>query len=377
MNAPLPPQARIEFIDLKAQYAALRDEIARRMQKVLDHGQYIMGPEVKELEAALVAHTGAKHCITVSSGTEALLIAMMALGLKPGDEVITTPFTFAATAETIVLLGGIPVWVDIEPDTCNIDASKIAAAITPRTRAIMPVSLYGQCADMDEINQVAARHGIPVIEDAAQSYGATYKGRRSNNLSTFGCTSFFPSKPLGCYGDGGAIFTNDDALAQAAREIRVHGQSARYTHTRVGVGGRMDTLQCAVVLAKLGRLDWELERRHEIGAAYHRRLGALNLTTLTVRPDRDSVWGQYTVRVANRAHVQAVLAEAGVPTAVHYPKPLHRQPAYMKYGDPDSCPNSLAAADEVMSLPMSADLSDVDLDRVVAALTAAVGLRSQ
>jgi UDP-2-acetamido-2-deoxy-ribo-hexuluronate aminotransferase len=377
MNAPLPPQTKIEFIDLKAQYAALRDEIAVRMQKVLDHGQYIMGPEVKELESALIAHTGAKHCITVSSGTEALLIAMMALDLKPGDEVITTPFTFAATAETIVLLGAIPVWVDIEPDTCNIDVSKIEAAITPRTRAIMPVSLYGQCADMDEINAIAARHGLPVIEDAAQSYGATYKGRRSNNLSTFGCTSFFPSKPLGCYGDGGAIFTNDDALAQAAREIRVHGQSARYTHTRVGVGGRMDTLQCAVVLAKLGRLDWELQRRREIGAQYHQRLAGLNLTTLSVRPDRDSVWGQYTVRVASRAHVQAVLAEAGVPTAVHYPKPLHRQPAYAKFGDPDSCPLSLAAAEEVMSLPMSADLSDVDLERVVAALAAAVGPRAK
>lgn len=375
MNAPLPHPKKIEFIDLKAQYAALKDEIAVRMQKVLDHGQYIMGPEVKELETALAAHTGAKHCVTVSSGTEALLIAMMALDLKPGDEVITTPFTFAATAETIVLLGGVPVWVDIEPDTCNIDASRIEAAITPRTKAIMPVSLYGQCADMDEINAIAARHGLPVIEDAAQSYGATYKGRRSNALSTFGCTSFFPSKPLGCYGDGGAIFTDDDALAQAAREIRVHGQSARYTHTRVGVGGRMDTLQCAVVLAKLGRLDWELRRRHEIGAEYHRRLAPLNLSTLTVRPDRDSVWGQYTVRVANRAHVQAVLAEAGVPTAVHYPKPLHRQPAYEKFGDRDGCPLSLAAADEVMSLPMSADLSDADLDRVVAALTAAVGLR--
>jgi UDP-2-acetamido-2-deoxy-ribo-hexuluronate aminotransferase len=377
MNAPLAPQRKIEFIDLKAQYAVLRDEIAQRMQKVLDHGQYIMGPEVKELETALAAHTGAKHCITVASGTEALLIAMMALDLKPGDEVITTPFTFAATAETIVLLGGVPVWVDIEPDTCNIDASQIEAAITPRTRAIMPVSLYGQCADMDEINAIGARHGIPVIEDAAQSFGATYKGRRSNNLSTFGCTSFFPSKPLGCYGDGGAIFTGDDALAQAAREIRVHGQSARYTHTRVGVGGRMDTLQCAIVLAKLGRLDWELQRRHEIGAEYHRRLAPLNLTTLTVRPDRDSVWGQYTVRVANRAHVQAVLAEAGVPTAVHYPKPLHRQPAYEKFGDPASCPQAIAAADEVMSLPMSADLSAADMDRVVVALAAAVGPRTQ
>jgi len=377
MNAPLPPQGKIEFIDLKAQYAALRDEIAVRMQKVLDHGQYIMGPEVKELEAALAAHTGAKHCITVASGTEALLISLMALDLKPGDEIVTTPFTFAATAETIVLLGGVPVWVDIEPDTCNIDASQIEAAITPRTKAILPVSLYGQCADMDEINAIAARHGLPVIEDAAQSYGATYKGRRSNNLSTLGCTSFFPSKPLGCYGDGGAIFTSDDALAQAAREIRVHGQSARYTHTRVGVGGRMDTLQCAVVLAKLGRLDWELQRRRELGARYHERLAPLNLKTLAVRPDRDSVWGQYTVRVTDRARVQAALTEAGVPTAVHYPRPLHRQPAYAHLGNPDSCPMALAAADEVMSLPMSPDLSDADMDRVVAALAAAVGPRGQ
>ena len=377
MNAPLPPQGKIEFIDLKAQYAALRDEIAVRMQKVLDHGQYIMGPEVKELEAALAAHTGAKHCITVASGTEALLISLMALDLKPGDEVVTTPFTFAATAETIVLLGGVPVWVDIEADTCNIDALKIEAAITPRTRAILPVSLYGQCADMDEINAIAARHGLPVIEDAAQSYGASYKGRRSNNLSTLGCTSFFSSKPLGCYGDGGAIFTSDDVLAQAAREIRVHGQSARYTHTRVGVGGRMDTLQCAVVLAKLGRLDWELQRRRELGARYHERLAPLNVTTLAVRPDRDSVWGQYTVRVADRARVQSVLTEAGVPTAVHYPRPLHRQPAYAHLGNPDSCPMALAAADEVMSLPMSPDLSDADMDRVVAALAAAVGPRGQ
>lgn len=377
MNAPERPQGKIEFIDLKAQYAALRDEIAVRMQRVLDHGQYIMGPEVRELETALAAHTGAKHCVTVASGTEALLIALMALGVKAGDEVVTTPFTFAATAETIVLLGATPVWVDIEPDTCNLDASKLEAAITPRTRAVIPVSLYGQVADMDEINAVAARHGLPVIEDAAQSYGATYKGRRSNALSTFGCTSFFPSKPLGCYGDGGALFTSDDALAQAAREIRVHGQSARYTHTRVGVGGRMDTLQCAVVLAKLGRLDWELARRREIGARYHARLAELAVTTLAVRPDRDCVWGQYTVRVRDRARVQAALAEAGVPTAVHYPRPLHRQPAYASFGDPDSCPNAIAAADEVMSLPMSADLSDADFERIVGALAAAVGPRER
>jgi UDP-2-acetamido-2-deoxy-ribo-hexuluronate aminotransferase len=369
--------AKIEFIDLKTQYAVLREEIARRMQRVLDHGQYIMGPEVAELEAALAAHCGAKHCVTVASGTEALLISLMALGLQPGDEVVTTPFTFAATAETIVLLGGVPVWVDVEPDTCNIDATRIEAAITPRTKAILPVSLYGQVADMDEINAIAARHGVPVIEDAAQSYGAIYKGRRSGNLSTLACTSFFPSKPLGCYGDGGAIFTSDDALAQAAREIRVHGQSARYTHTRVGVGGRMDTLQCAIVLAKLGRLDWELARRREIGARYHERLAGLDLRTLAVRPDRDSVWGQYTVRVARRAEVQAALAAVGVPTAVHYPRPLHRQPAYARFGDTNACPASIAAADEVLSLPMSPDLADADFERIVQALAAAVGVRTQ
>ena len=226
----------IPFIDLKSQYQTLKNSIGARIQKVLDHGQYIMGPEVGELEERLEAYTGARHCITVASGTEALLISLMALGIKPGDEVITTPFTFVATAEVIVLLGATPVFVDIEPDTCNINTGLIEAAITPKTKAIMPVSLYGQPADMDEINAAAKRHGnIPVIEDAAQSFGAEYKDKKSCNLSTIGCTSFFPSKPLGCYGDGGAIFTNDDLLAKAIREIRVHGQERRYIHTRVAL----------------------------------------------------------------------------------------------------------------------------------------------
>ena len=364
---------KLEFVDLKTQYAALKERIARRMQAVLDHGQYIMGPEVKELEGRLAAYTGAKHCVTVASGTEALLIALMALNLKPGDEVITTPFTFAATAEMIVLLGGKPVFVDIEPDTCNIDASGIEAKITSRTRAIMPVSLYGQVADMDEINAVAARHGhIPVIEDAAQSFGATYKGRKSGNLSTFGCTSFFPSKPLGCYGDGGAIFTSDDALAQACREIRVHGQSARYAHTRVGVGGRMDTLQCAIVLAKLERFEWELQRRREIGARYHSLLADSGVGRLAVRADRDCVWAQYTVFVDDRVRVQAALQAQGIPAAEHYPKPLNRQPAYAALCCADCCPCADAAARRVLSLPMSADLIAADQDRIVEALAAAV-----
>jgi UDP-2-acetamido-2-deoxy-ribo-hexuluronate aminotransferase len=362
----------MQFTDLKAQYAALKPEIDARIQRVLDHGQYIMGPEVAELEQALAAFTGARHCVTVSSGTEALLIALMALGIGPGDEVITSPFTFAATGEVIVLAGATPVFVDVEPDTCNLDARQLEAALTPRTKAIMPVSLYGQVADMAEINAIASRHGLSVIEDAAQSFGATYQGRRSGALSTFGCTSFFPSKPLGCYGDGGALFTDDDALAQAAREIRVHGQSGRYHHTRIGVGGRMDTLQCAIVLAKLPRLAWELERRQQLGARYAQLLeGIPGLRRLAVRPDRDCVWGQYTVFAENRAAIQAALKEAGIPTAVHYPKPLHHQPAYAAHCCPECCPVSLQVSQQVLSLPMSADLTEADQDRVAAALRAA------
>jgi len=358
---------KLDFVDLKTQYAALKGPIAERMQRVLDHGQYIMGPEVAELEAQLAKYTGARHCITVASGTEALLIALMALDLQPGDEVVTTPFTFAATAEMIVLLGGVPVFVDIEPDTCNIDVSRIEAKITPRTRAIMPVSLYGQVADLDEINAIAQRHGLPVIEDAAQSFGADYGHRKSCNLSTFGCTSFFPSKPLGCYGDGGAIFTSDDRLAQACREIRVHGQSARYIHTRVGVGGRMDTLQCAVVLAKLERFDWEIERRLAIGARYNELLAG-RLPVVAQRPGRNSVYAQYTVFVDDRPAVQAALTAQGIPTAVHYPRPVHRQPAYSAHAPVDGCPQADQVAERCLSLPMSADLSAADQDRVVAAL---------
>jgi UDP-2-acetamido-2-deoxy-ribo-hexuluronate aminotransferase len=374
MNADPRPRA-LEFTDLKAQYAALRERIAERMQRVLDHGQYIMGPEVGELEAALAAYVDVRHCIGVASGTEALLIALMCHGIGPGDEVVTSPFTFAATGEMIVLLGATPVFVDVEPDTCNIDPRLVEAAITPRAKAIMPVSLYGQCADMAPINDIAARHGLAVIEDAAQSFGATYRGRRSCGLSTWGATSFFPSKPLGCYGDGGALFTDDDALAQAAREIRVHGQSARYTHTRIGVGGRLDTLQAAVLLAKLERLDWELQHRRELGARYAERLAGLpGLRLLAVRPDRDCVWGQFTVFVERRPQVQEALKLQGIPTAVHYPKPLHRQPAYARFGDGARCPVAEQVAQQVLSLPMSADLAEADQDRVVAALRAALAV---
>ncbi len=365
----------MQFIDLKSQYQALKPSIDARIQKVLDHGQYIMGPEVAELEAALAKLTGAKHCITVSSGTEALLIALMAEGIGPGHEVITTPFTFAATAEMIVLAGAKPVYVDIKPGDCNINPALIEAAITPATRAIMPVSLYGQVADMDEINAIAAKHGLTVIEDAAQSFGATYKGRMSCNVSKIGATSFFPSKPLGCYGDGGALFTSDDALAQAMREIRVHGQSQRYTHTRVGVGGRMDTLQCAIVLGKLERFEWEIAQRKKLGDRYAELIKASGVAVelLDVAGDRDCVWAQYTVKVEHRAAVVAALKEQGIPTAVHYPRPLHRQPAYESADCPaDSMPHSNAAADRVMSLPMSPDLSDADQQRVVQSLVNAL-----
>jgi len=317
------------------------------------------------LEDRLAAFTGAKHCISVASGTEALLIALMALGVKPGDEVVTTPFTFAATAEMIVLLGAKPLFVDVEEDTANIDVAKLEAAITPRTRAIMPVSLYGQPADMDEINAIAARHGLQVIEDAAQSFGAEYKGRKSCNLSTIGCTSFFPSKPLGCYGDGGALFTSDDALAQAMREIRVHGQSGRSRHTRVGVGGRMDTLQCAVVLAKLERFEWEIWQRIAIGSHYGALLAGAPVKAMKVRSDRTSVHAQYTIRATDRDALAAKLKAAGVLTAVHYPLSLHQQPAYAAGWEGRSFPVSERLAREVLSLPMHADLDEATQQRIV------------
>jgi len=364
-----PAKMITPFVDLKAQYAALRDSIHARMQKVLDHGQFIMGPEVGELEGRLAAWTGSRHCVTCASGTEALLIALMALDIKPGDEVITTPFTFVATAEVMVLLGARPVFVDVEFDTCNIDASKIEDAVTPRTRAIMPVALYGQPADMDEINAVAQRHGLAVIEDAAQSFGATYKGRKSCNLSTIGCTSFFPSKPLGCYGDGGALFTNDDKLATAMREIRVHGQSGRYYHTRIGLGGRMDTLQCAVVLAKLERFEWEIRERERAGRRYDALLAEVpGVKTLAVRPDRTSVYAQYTVLADQREKLQAGLQARGVPTAIHYPTPLHLQPAYAAYANGTALPASEALAARVISLPMFPDLKPELQDRIVSAV---------
>jgi UDP-2-acetamido-2-deoxy-ribo-hexuluronate aminotransferase len=360
----------ISFIDLKTQYRALQPSIQERINTVLEHGQYIMGPEVIELEQRLADYTEAGHCITVASGTEALLVSLMALGIGSGDEVITTPFTFVATAEVIMRLGAKPVFVDIEPETCNIDASQIEARITKKTKAIMPVSLYGQPSDMDAISAIALRHGdLPIIEDAAQSFGASYNGRRSCNLSIIGCTSFFPSKPLGCYGDGGAIFTSDDVIAQACREIRIHGQSQRYVHTRIGVGGRMDTLQCAIVLAKLERFDWEVEQRIAIGQRYNELIDGAGIQRVQQRSDRNSIFAQYTVLHPDRELLQARLKAAGIPTAVHYPIPLNAQPAYAHLCCPECTPVATAMARQVMSLPMHPDLDQAMLERIVSLLS--------
>lgn len=340
----------IEFIDLKAQQALIKDKIDANIQRVLAHGQYILGPEVAELEEKLAAFVGTKYCISVANGTDALQITQMAVGIGPGDEVITPGFTYIATAETVALLGAKPVYVDVDPRTYNLDPALLEAAITPRTKAIIPVSLYGQCADFDTINAIAARHGIPVIEDAAQSFGATYKGKRSCNLSTIACTSFFPSKPLGCYGDGGAIFTNDDELAKVMRQVARHGQDRRYHHIRVGVNSRLDTLQAAVLLSKLEIFPRELEQREQVAQVYGLLLGNAGIAAPFVEAHNCSAWAQYTVQVARRDKVQESLKAAGIPTAVHYPIPLNRQPAVR---DDAACLSvGDAIAERVMSLPM-------------------------
>jgi UDP-2-acetamido-2-deoxy-ribo-hexuluronate aminotransferase len=355
----------MQFIDLQAQYRQLKSQIDTRIQGVLDHGRYILGPEIGELEERLADYVGVAHCIGVSSGTDALLVALMALEVGTGDEVITTPFTFIATGEMIALLGAKPVFVDIDPRTYNIDPDLIEAAITRRTRAIMPVSLYGQCAEMDAINAIAGRHGLPVIEDAAQSFGASYKGRRSCGLSTIGCTSFFPSKPLGCYGDGGACFTDDEALAARLRQFANHGQDRRYHHPVIGINGRLDTIQAAVLLAKLDLFPEEVEARARIGHRYSELLEDVAQTPY-IEPHNTSVYAQYTVQVDRRDDLVASLGERGIPTAIHYPVPLTRQPALSAFAT--DAPVASAAAERVMSLPMSPWLSREDQDSVVEGL---------
>lgn len=357
----------MEFIDLKEQYRRLKLDIDAGIQRVLDHGQYILGPEVAELEERLAAYTGSRHCITVANGTDALQIAQMALGIGPGDEVITPGFTYIATAETVALLRAKPVYVDVDPRTCNLDASMLEAAITPRTKAIIPVSLYGQCADFDTINAIAEKHGIPVIEDAAQSFGASYKGRKSCNLTTIACASFFPSKPLGCYGDGGALFTNDDELARVMRQIARHGQDRRYHHIRVGVNSRLDTLQAAILLPKLTVLDAEIAQRQVVAQRYTQLIGSLQGLKLPwLEPHNVSAWAQYTVRVKQRDSLAARLTANGIPTAVHYPIPLNKQPAVAD--KLAALPVGEQVAAEVISLPMGPYLAQSEQAQIAQCL---------
>ena len=367
----------IPYVDLKSQYKALKTSIDARIHKVLDHGAFINGPEVQELEIKLAAHTGAKYALTCASGTDALLVPMMALGIGAGDEVITTAFSFIATAETICLAGAKPIYVDIDPLTYNIDVTKIEKAITSKTKAIAPVSLYGQIADMDEINAIAKKHNLFVIEDSAQSYGASYKGKKSGNVSLVGGTSFFPAKPLGCYGDGGAIFTSDDKLATIMKEIREHGSESRYYHTRLGVNARLDTLQCAILLAKLERYDWEVEQRQRVGARYNQAFAEIKKSGFQIpiiKPDRDSVWAQYTLTVEDRTGFQKKLTDSGVPTSIHYPRAMPDQPWYKEHtADPKvDLSKSRFAAEHVISLPLYPDMTNDIQDRVIEAVIKAM-----
>ena len=354
----------IDFIDLQSQQNRIKDKIDANIQRVLAHGQYILGPEVSELEEKLAAYVGAQYCITCANGTDALQIVQMAFGIGPGDEVITPGFTYIATAETVAVLGAKPVYVDVNPKTYNLDVDKLEAAITPRTKAIIPVSLYGQCADFDAINAIANKYGLPVIEDAAQSFGAMYKGRKSCNLSTVACTSFFPSKPLGCYGDGGAIFTNDAELAKVIRQIARHGQDRRYHHIRVGVNSRLDTLQAAILLPKLEILDDEMRARQRVAEKYTQLFNAAGvLTTPFIEDHNMCAWAQYTIQVEGRSAVQEKLEARGIPTAVHYPIPLNKQPAVAD--ESVILPVGDAVAERVMSLPMHPYLTSESQENIV------------
>jgi len=362
----------MEFIDLKEQFHRYRADIEARMAAVLDHGHFIMGPEIAELEKQLAEYARVKHAITVASGTDSLEIALRALGIGPGNEVVTVPFTWISSAEAIRLVGATPVFVDISPDDFNMDVAKLEAAITPRTRAIMPVSLFGQMPDFDEINRVALAHKLPVLEDGAQSFGAKQNGRKSCAVSTIGSTSFFPAKPLGCYGDGGALFTDDDELSEKMKAIRTHGGVKRHHHTLVGMNGRFDTLQAAVLLAKMPHFPEEVEARGRIGARYSDSLKDV-CEVPKVRPGNTHVYAQYTIRVPDRERLGSQLKAAGIPTAVYYPKCLHEQPVFAdlgyRWGD---FPASERASREVISLPMHPFLNESDQDAVVNAVKQAL-----
>ncbi len=363
----------MEFIDLKSQQALIRETLDKRIAAVLDHGKFILGPEVRELEERLQEYVGVKHCIGASSGTDTLLIAMMALGIGPGDEVITVPYTWISTAEMIALLGATPVFVDIDPLTWNLDASLLEAALTEKTKAIMPVGIYGQTADMTAINEIAARNGnLPVLEDAAQSFGATHHGKKSCALSGIGSTSFFPSKPLGGYGDGGALFTDDDDLAERMRWIGVHGQAKKHYHPILGLNGRLDTLQAAVVLAKLELFDAEVIQRQKVAETYASQLGETEATLPMIGPGNTSVYAQYTVLSEDRDALQARLSKAAIPSVSYYAVPLHLQPVFANLGHVQGdFPVTERVADQCLSLPMNPYLSDDEISQVCAAMLGA------
>ena len=352
------------FIDLPAQQARIKQQIDKAIEKVLADGKYINGPEVDLLEARLCQYTGARYCISCANGTDALQIALMAVGIEPGDEVITPGFSYIATAETAALLHAQLKFVDIDLQSFNMDADLIEAAITARTKAIIPVSLYGRCANLDAINEVANKHGIPVIEDAAQSFGSTLNGVKSCNLSTVACTSFFPSKPLGCYGDGGAIFTNDSKLAEKIRQIARHGQTRRYHHIRVGVNSRLDTIQAAVLLEKLKILDSEIAARDKVAKAYNRAFSSnTEITTPKTDNQYQSAWAQYTLRSSSRKSLIEKLEKNNIPYAIHYTQPLYRQPAVLN--DTITLKNTEIASDEVISLPIHAYMDNSEVDTIV------------
>ena len=355
----------IDFANLKLAYMAHQEVFEKEISRVLSDASYIMGPEIEKLETELSQFTGAKYSISCSSGTDALLLAMMALDIKPGDEIITTPFTFISTAETIALLGAKPVFVDVDEETFNIDVNQIETKITHKTKAIVPVSLFGQVADMDEINTLAEKYKLSVIEDAAQSFGATYKGKKSCNLSTIACTSFFPAKPLGCFGDGGAVFTSNNDLAEKIKSLRVHGQTQPYMHKHIGLGARLDNLQAAVLLIKLKSYNDAINLRQAAAEKYHKMLTGL-IEKPVVKSYNTSVWAQYSIRIPSRDLIKSKLKEQGIPTAVYYPKPLHLQKCFEYLGyKKDDFPISEKATEEIISLPINPYINEVEQEFIV------------
>jgi len=355
---------KINFIDLQGQYRKYKNEIDEQIAQTLDSSAYIGGQKVALLEENLARFSGAKQAIACSNGSSAIFVSLLALGIGRGDEVITSPFTFFATAEMIALTGAKPVFVDIDEKTYNIDPNLIQAAITPKTKAIMPVSLFGQIADMKRINQIAAKHGLTVIEDAAQSFGAKQEGARSCSLSKLATTSFFPAKPLGCYGDGGAIFTSDDELAQKIKILLNHGSKERYFHSAIGINGRLDAIQAGVLNVKLKYFDDETARRQEVAARYEQNLK--NVVTPFVESGNTSVWAQYCIRVKDRARMLEICAQKGVPTGVYYPLPLHLQEVFKDLGyKKGDFAVSERVSEDIMALPMSAFLSEQEQDYVI------------